>query len=166
MLGLKWRGRALWNDESFPIEIEVSHELFCVLLMDLVGKSAGYRTNIQGVPDAALFDNKDQNCYRRGSFFSLPTCTCIIKQGKNSKTNNPDAGQGQLLIAMLISFLKMNMRHSVWGFTFSNNLVRNTFVKKKMHTVYFRCYHLLDFIRITFIPPVGYCPNQTIGRCD
>ena len=33
----------LWNDKSFSIEIEVSHELFCVLLMDLVGKSAGYR---------------------------------------------------------------------------------------------------------------------------
>ena len=56
--------------------------------------------------------------------------------------------EGQLLIAMLISFIKIEMKHLIWGFLMSNNrvsevvtLIMNTFAKKFAHNVYCLCCH-------------------------
>ncbi len=51
-------------------------------------------------------------------------------------------GEGQLLIAMLISFINIDMKHPIYGFLMSNNrvsevvtLITNTFAKKFAHDV-------------------------------
>ncbi len=57
-------------------------------------------------------------------------------------------GEGQLLIAMLISFINIEMKHPIYGFLMSNNrvsevvtLIMNTFAKKFAHDVYCLCCH-------------------------
>ncbi len=72
--------------------------------------------------------------------------------------SHSEAGEGQLLLSMLMSFLKKDMASSVWGFLVSDKSVSSKPSKS--------C-HLLAFIRITFIPPVDnspYAPSEGFGK--